>query len=109
MRVAELDGELVGVLVVGPAHDYVPPTDEPEVYVRLLVTSRDHGGLGIGTALLDEARSLARSTGISLLRVDCYGGDDRSLVRFYEKAGFTPVSEFKVGDWPGQLLAQRLS
>jgi hypothetical protein len=44
-----------------------------------------------------------------LLRVDCYAGDDRKLVAYYEGNGFTPTEPFTVeGRWPGQVLARRL-
>ncbi|MEV0157396.1 GNAT family N-acetyltransferase [Micromonospora sp. NPDC050686] len=110
---AELDGRPVGALVVGAATDYVPPATEPELYVNLLVTDRAHAGLGIGARLLAHAGELARERGVGLLRVDCYGGDDRALVRFYESCGFTATDPFIVErpgrePWPGQVLERRL-
>lgn len=110
--VAEADGKVVGALAVGAAQPFVPPAAEPELYVRLLVTDRAAKGSGIGTALLDHARSLARGLGVDLLRVDCFAGGDGALVRYYEKQGFTRAEEFTVpangGDWPGQILVERL-
>lgn len=110
---AETDGAVVGALVVGePAPPYVSAAPEPELYINLLVTDREHSGSGIGTVLLDRAREVARQKGVSLLRVDCYAGDDRALVRYYERQGFTPSETFTVGahagPWPGQVLTQRL-
>jgi len=62
---------------------------------------------------LDHARRLARSAGVSLLRVDCYRGPDVALVRYYESHGFVATDEFTVdlprGPWPGQVLEQRLA
>ncbi|MEU0548825.1 GNAT family N-acetyltransferase [Micromonospora sp. NPDC005979] len=103
----------VGALVVGAATEHVPPATEPELYVRLLVTDRAYAGLGIGARLLEHAAEVARARGLGLLRVDCYGGDDRALVRFYEGCGFTPTEPFTVvrsgrEPWPGQLLVRRL-
>jgi GNAT superfamily N-acetyltransferase len=110
--IAELDGQPVGALSVGAAMPYVPAVDEPELYVQLLVTERTHAGRGIGIALLDHARSLARERGVSLLRVDCFAGGDGALVRYYEQQGFTRAEPFTVpvGDarWPGQVLVQHL-
>ena len=110
--VAEADGRVVGALAVGTAMSYVPPADEPELYVRLLVTDRASAGQGIGSALLDHARELARAAGVGLLRVDCFAGGDGALVRYYEKQGFTREVEFAVpvndSEWPGQVLFQRL-
>lgn len=110
--IAEADDRVVGALAVGAALPYVPAADEPELYVRLLVTDRAAQGSGIGAELLDHARSLARGLGVDLLRVDCFGGGDGALVRYYEKQGFTRTSEFTVQangtDWSGQVLSQRL-
>lgn len=109
---AEQDGRVVGALAVGAAMPYVPAADEPELYVRLLVTDRASAGQGIGGTLLDHARELARAAGVGLLRVDCFAGGDGALVRYYEKQGFTREAEFAVpvndSEWPGQILFQRL-
>jgi GNAT superfamily N-acetyltransferase len=113
LYLACLDGQPVGALAVGDAPGYVPPATEPEVYVNLLVTDHDYAGRGIGGRLLDHARTLAREAGASLVRVDCYAGDDQALVRFYEGQGFRRVAPFSVElvddrVWPGQLLESRL-
>jgi GNAT superfamily N-acetyltransferase len=111
---AEIDGSVVGVMLLGrEPMPYVAPVDEPELYLRLLVTDRTRIGSGIGQALVDRAVAEARSRGIDLVRVDCYAGDDRKLVSAYERMGFTPTEPFSVksrgADWPGQVLAIRLS
>jgi GNAT superfamily N-acetyltransferase len=112
IHIAEIDAVPVGVLVVGSAPDYARPVQEPEVYVNLLVTDRAWAGRGIGARLIETARAVARERGVALVRVDCYGGDDRALVRYYENQGFTTTDPFIVdtpdGQWPGQTLAQRL-
>lgn len=105
---ARREGEVVGALAVGDALPYVPRATEPELYVRLLVTDRASKGRGIGAALLDHARRLARDEGVGLLRVDCYAGGDGALVRYYERQGFTRDQPFDVNGWPGQLLIERL-
>jgi hypothetical protein len=51
---------------------------------------------------------IARERGAHLLRVDCYAGGDRALVRYYERQGFTATDPFAVGEWPGQVLEERL-
>jgi len=103
---------VVGALAVGTARSYVPPVNEPELYVNLLVTDRSWAGRGVGRALLDRAREIAAERGATLLRVDCYAGGDRALVRYYERAGFTAAEPFTVdrpdGPWPGQILSQRI-
>lgn len=104
---------VVGALAVGSAQSYVPPVAEPELYVRLLVTDRAWAGRGIGGRLLEHARTIARAGDVKLLRVDCYAGLDRALIRYYEGQGFTATDTFEVarpsGPWPGQILQQRLS
>jgi GNAT superfamily N-acetyltransferase len=104
----EQDGAVVAALAHGPdAHDYVPAAEEPESYVLLLVS--DPAVRGAGRRLLDESWERARAAGLARQRVDCYGGDDGKLVRFYESAGFARVAPFAVNDWPGQLLERTVS
>ncbi|WP_225731438.1 MULTISPECIES: GNAT family N-acetyltransferase [unclassified Nocardia] len=109
MRIMEDgDGSVVGVLVVTETpQDYVPAVDERELYVNLLLTSRRHRGLG--ATLIDRAKTEAAQRGIDLIRVDCYAGGGGELVKVYENYGFSRVQEFTVGEWPGMLLALRLS
>jgi GNAT superfamily N-acetyltransferase len=107
LRIAELAGEPVGALVTSDTpQEYVEPAGEPELYVNLLLTSRRHAGREIGARLLSFARSLAQERGVTLIRVDCYRSE--ALVGYYERNGFVRTHEFTVGDWPGQVLAQRL-
>ncbi|KAJ6113551.1 hypothetical protein N7523_006868 [Penicillium sp. IBT 18751x] len=110
---ATLDGEtpgvVMGALALGERMPYVPSVSEPELYVKLLVTDRRWAGNGIGKRLLNHARDIAIGAGISLLRVDCYAGDDGKLVQYYESQGFKRSETLKLeGDWPCQVLAQRL-
>ncbi|GLW27996.1 GCN5 family N-acetyltransferase [Actinoplanes regularis] len=112
LHLAVRGDEVVGALGIGRPPAWVTPAAEPELYIMLLVTDRDHAGEGVGGRLLAYARSLALAAGVSLLRVDCYAGDDQALVRYYEGQGFTATQRFTVpqGDtrWPGQVLEQRL-
>ena len=106
LLVLEEAGAEIAALVHGPtAHDYVAPATEPEDYVLLLVS--DPGARGAGRRLLDESWSRARARGIDRQRVDCYGGGEGKLVRFYESAGFTVTGSFEVSGWPGRLLERR--
>ncbi|KXK58966.1 GCN5 family acetyltransferase [Micromonospora rosaria] len=113
LHLARFGEHPVGALVVGAATEHVPPATEPELYVNLLVTDRAYAGLGIGARLLAHAAGLAQAAGVRLLRVDCYAGDDRALVRWYERQGFTATDRFVVPrpgrpGWPGQVLVRRL-
>jgi len=110
--IAEDDGRPVGALSVGEALPYAPPAVEPELYVQLLISDRSVAGSGVGAALLVHARERARQRGVRLLRLDCFAGGEGALVRYYERQGFTRAQTFSValtgGDWPGQILIQRL-
>ncbi|MFI7541723.1 GNAT family N-acetyltransferase [Actinoplanes sp. NPDC049599] len=112
LHLACLSGRPVGALVLGDAPAHLPPAPEPELYVNWLVTDPAYAGGGIGGQLLNRARQLARESGVALLRVDCYAGDDQALVRYYEREGFRRVASFTderaAGPWPGQLLEHRL-
>ncbi|MFI6574594.1 GNAT family N-acetyltransferase [Nocardiopsis sp. NPDC050513] len=109
--IAELDGVPAGALVLHSAPSTrmpIAPADEPERYVRLLVSDRRHAGRGVGAALLAHAAEEARRAGVALLRVDCWAGGGGELVAFYRRQGFTPTERFLFGAWPGQVLARRL-
>ncbi|MFJ5308539.1 GNAT family N-acetyltransferase [Streptomyces sp. NPDC088350] len=109
--IAEVDGVPVGTLTLTDSPgSYIAAVDEPERYVHLLASDRRFKGYGVGGALLAHAAEVTRAAGISLLRVDCYAGDDRKLVAYYESNGFTATEAFVVGEdaWPGQVLARRV-
>lgn len=109
LAVAERDGDVLGVIVTGPANPpYVSPAAEPQRYIHLLVSSPRARGAGIGSTLLDHARSETRAAGIRLLRVDSWGGGDRRLVEYYVSQGFTPTEGFRRDDWVGQVYEQYL-
>lgn len=108
---AEVDGEAAGMLLLsdGPG-SYIPPVDEPERYVHYLATDHRFEGRGVGRALLAHAAAETRRQGVSLLRVDCYAGNDGKLVAYYESNGFVRTHAFteKNGTWPGQVLEMRV-
>jgi GNAT superfamily N-acetyltransferase len=113
--IAEVDGVPAATLTLSDAPgaylSHLPPPGEPERYIHWLASDRRFKGRGAGAALLSHAAEVTRRAGISLLRVDCYAGDDRKLVAFYESNGFTPTQTYTSGernDWPGQVLARRV-
>ncbi|WP_327068371.1 GNAT family N-acetyltransferase [Kitasatospora sp. NBC_01250] len=118
LRVAEdADGQVVGVCVLAEElSDYVArvaPAVIPELYVRFLLTDRTRSGSGIGAALIADAREETVRRGLTLLRVDCFRGEDRALVRQYETLGFTESLAFDLprpdgSTWPGQILEIRI-
>ena len=107
--IAEIGHDAVGALIISDdSPPYVPGASEPEIYIDLLLVSRRHAGRKIGSALLDYARTECRNRHRNMLRVDCWAGGNRELVSYYERAGFTTTDAFLQGDWPGQLLVQKL-
>ncbi|MBX3071847.1 MAG: GNAT family N-acetyltransferase [Thermomicrobiales bacterium] len=97
VTIAEINGEVVGASVVtdGPM-PYVPAAGEVERYLKLLIASPAHRGERIGRRLIALARELTVSAGVGLLRVDCWSGGDRRLVRYYVDEGFVPEQEIEV-------------
>lgn len=102
------DAGVRGFLLLGDAMPYVPPATAPEIYVRVLIGSRDPRARGVGRALLAFADAEAERAGIDRLRVDCYGGGSGALVRFYESCGYVRSGVFDVDGWPGQVLERTL-
>ncbi len=97
VTVAEIDGEVVGASVVTDhPMPYVPPVDEEERYLKLLIASPAHRGKQIGHRLIEMARYRTIADGVCLLRVDCWSGGDRRLVAYYVGEGFTPIEEIEV-------------
>jgi GNAT superfamily N-acetyltransferase len=108
LRIAELEGEPVGALVLGPRWEWVEPVERPELYVMALVTSRRFAGRDVGGALVRRAVEEARDGGAELLRVDCWAGAP-ALVAWYERQGFVRSGTFEVTGWQGQVLSMELS
>ncbi|WP_112643271.1 GNAT family N-acetyltransferase [Micromonospora saelicesensis] len=109
--IAEVDGTPAAALVLGSGPDPrapIAPAEEPERFVRLLVSDRRFAGQKLGSALLAHAVEETRRAGVRLLRVDCWAGSGGELVAYYERQGFTPTETFLAGAWPGQVLAQRV-
>ncbi|KUN07509.1 GCN5 family acetyltransferase [Streptomyces yokosukanensis] len=114
--IAEVDGVPAATLILtdapGDYLSHLPSPGEPEKYIHWLASDRRFKGQGAGAALLAHAAEVTRQAGGALLRVDCYAGDDGSLVAYYEANGFTPTQAYTAGpenDWPGQVLARRVS
>ncbi|MFI7410565.1 GNAT family N-acetyltransferase [Streptomyces sp. NPDC049627] len=111
--IAEADGVPAGTLTLtdapGAYLSHLPPPGEPERYIHWLASDRRFKGHGVGSTLLAHAAETTRRAGISLLRVDCYAGDDGKLVRYYENNGFLRTETYTgKDDWPGQVLARRV-
>jgi GNAT superfamily N-acetyltransferase len=96
-----------GAIVLGDAHDYVPPPERPELYVQVLLTAAERRGRGVGAALIEHAAEQARAVGAEQLRVDCWAGVPE-LPAAYERLGFSRTGSFDVDGWPGAILAREL-
>jgi ribosomal protein S18 acetylase RimI-like enzyme len=107
LRIALLDGDVAGALVLGARPPWVSPVAESERYIEALVTSRRHAGRGVGGALVRRAVAEAREAGAALLRVDCWA-DQPELVAWYERQGFRRSGTFELDDWHGQVLTMRV-
>ncbi|MFE5816695.1 GNAT family N-acetyltransferase [Streptomyces sp. NPDC056479] len=111
--IAEVDGVPAATLTLtdapGAPLSHLPPPGEPERYIHWLASDRRFKGVGVGSALLAHTVEVTRRAGVSLLRVDCYAGDDGKLVRYYERHGFIRTETYTgKDDWPGQVLARRV-
>ncbi|KUO20364.1 GNAT family N-acetyltransferase [Streptomyces dysideae] len=111
--IAEADGVPAATLTLtdspGAYLSQLAPPGEPERYIHWLASDRRFKGHGLGSALLAHAAEETRRAGVSLLRVDCYAGDDGKLVRYYESNGFTRTEAYTGKDgWPGRVLARRV-
>ncbi|WP_410653959.1 GNAT family N-acetyltransferase [Amycolatopsis sp. lyj-112] len=107
LYIGEIDGEAAGAIILGQPLHYTPPVDEPEIYLRLLLTSRRFSGHRVGSRLVEFALAEAVKREIGLVRVDCWAGGDGALQRYYESQGFKPTERFDVDGWTGQVLEQR--
>ena len=107
LRIAVLDGQDVGALVVGQAPAHVPAIAQPELYIELLLVSRRFAGRQIGERLVERAVAEARVRGLAIVRVDCWAGAP-TLVAWYEARGFQRTQTFHAdvrGGWTGQVFA----
>ena len=110
--VARQDGRIVGTVALAaqpPAYaahfwETFPAT---AYYLEAFATARDRAGEGIGGALLAWAEAYARQRGKATIWLDCWA-DSRDLVAYYQRAGYTPVDTFSVGEWRGQLFHKAL-
>src|SRR5262245_49053425 len=53
-------GTDAGAIVLGHAHDYVPPPTVPELYVQVLLTAAAYRNHGVGARLIAHAADRAR-------------------------------------------------
>lgn len=89
LRLASVAGEVAGFVCVLTAVPQAAP-DEPRddhAYISDLFVHGRFRGRGIGRALLHEAETVARASGVELLRIGVLAGNDRPR-QLYENHGF---------------------
>lgn len=87
--VAEVDGNIVGVIWARIMNDY-GHIDEKTPSLAMSVI-KSYRGMGIGTSLFTQMLSAEKSAGYSKLSLSVQ--KDNYAVKLYRKAGFTTVSE----------------
>jgi GNAT superfamily N-acetyltransferase len=106
---ARLDGEPVATLALqwaDPLFWRERPDDAG--FVHALAVRRSHGGLGLGSRLLDWAEAEVGACGREFLRLDCLTEND-ALRRYYEGQGFEPRGEVAVDDFVAMRFERRCS
>lgn len=106
-RVAEVDGEIVGYLKLGPSALPVE-TDKRALELRQIYVLKAHHGSGIAAALSEWAIDEARRGGFEELYLTVYVDNHRAR-RFYDRYGFEAVGryEFMVGSHADEDIIMR--
>lgn len=106
-RVAEVDGEIVGFLKLGPSALPIE-TDKRAIELRQIYILKERHGSGIAAALTDWAIDEARRQGFEEIYLTVYVENLRAR-RFYERYGFHQVGkyDFMVGNQADEDLILR--
>lgn len=106
-RVAEVDGEIVGYVKLGPSALPVE-TDKRALELRQIYVLKAHHGSGIAAALSEWAIDEARRGGFEELYLTVYVDNHRAR-RFYDRYGFEAVGryEFMVGSHADEDIIMR--
>ncbi|MBM7650858.1 GNAT family N-acetyltransferase [Neobacillus cucumis] len=94
--VAELDGKIIGSVVLYPAHSdayegNVEQLDYPEI--RMLAVDPEAQGRGIATALISECIERAKAKGHLAIGLHT-GAFMKSAISLYERFGFEHISQY---------------
>ncbi|KAF9870242.1 acetyltransferase [Colletotrichum karsti] len=88
---------------------------EDFVFLDVVVTDYRAGEMreGAGGALVGRAMEYGVEKGKRVLYLDAWAGNERKLVKLYEKMGFSVVAEFEMrrangSSWPGVLMQLNL-
>jgi len=106
-QVAEVDGEVVGYVKLGPSALPIE-TDARSIELRQLYVLKQHHGSGIAVALTDWAIGQARAQGFEELYLTVYVDNHRAR-RFYDRYGFEAVGryDFMVGNHADEDIIMR--
>jgi ribosomal protein S18 acetylase RimI-like enzyme len=106
-RLAEVDGEVVGFLKLGPSSLPID-TSKRSIELRQIYVLRDHHGGGLAKALTDWAIGEARKRGFEELYLTVYVDNHRAR-RFYDRHGFEAVGryDFMVGSHADEDIIMR--
>lgn len=108
VRVAELDGELIGYVKLGPPHLPFEPRGEA-AELRQLYVVEEIKGQGVADALIQWVIERARDQRADYLYLSVFTDNHRAR-RFYEKYGFEPEGTyaFMVGSHADEDIVMRL-
>ena len=106
-RIAEVGGEPVGYVKIGPLK---LPVEEagPALLLDQLYILKEHHGVGIAHALMDWTLDEARRRGATRLYLTVYVDNHRAR-RFYDRYGFEAVGryDFMVGNHADEDIIMR--
>ncbi len=108
VRVAELDGKMIGYAKLGPPHLPFEPRGEA-AELRQLYVVEEMKGQGIAHSLIDWVIDRARDRRADHLYLSVFTDNHRAR-RFYEKLGFEPEGTyaFMVGNHADEDIVMRL-
>lgn len=103
---AEIDGKIAGVVAItnDPEPDYVQAdwdNEEPALVVHRLAVDPEFRGVGVARALMEQAEVLARTQGISAIRVDT-NIENEATQRLFPNLGYRFAGEISLSIRPGQ-------
>jgi len=106
-RVAEVDGEVIGFLKLGPSALPIQ-TRARAIELRQLYVLKEQHGSGLAAALTDWAVDEARQQGAQELYLTVYTDNHRAR-RFYDRYGFQEVGryDFMVGNHADEDIIMR--
>jgi len=109
VRVAELDGRMVGYAKLGPPHLPFEPRGEA-AELRQLYVLEEMKGQGVAHALIEWVIDRARDRRADHLYLSVFTDNHRAR-RFYEKYGFEPEGTyaFMVGNHADEDIVMRLT